>query len=105
MRIKIQGGTVQNGQSSLCHTCRHATVVRGARLRDEIVECAVLGYRQNRVTFPVTTCSDYVSRQHPSLREMEEIAWILRTDAKRHRVGFVPSKELKPKDRFVFEED
>jgi hypothetical protein len=105
MRIKMQGGTVQNRQSSLCHTCRHATVVRGARLRDEIVECALLGYRHNRVTFSVTSCTDYVSRQHPSLREMEETAWILRTDAKRHRIGFVPSKELKPKDRFVFEED
>ncbi len=61
MRIKIHGGTVQNGQSSLCYTCRHATVVRGARLRDEIVECAVLGYRHNRVTFPVTSCSCVVA--------------------------------------------
>ena len=105
MRIKIHGGTVQSGQSSLCHTCRHATVVRGARLRDEIVQCAVLGYRNSRVIFPVTTCSDYVSRQHPSLREMEEIAWVLRTDAKRHRVGFVASRDMKPKERFVLEED
>jgi hypothetical protein len=105
MRIKIHGGTVQHGQGSLCHTCRHATVVRGARLRDEIVECAVLTYRDNRITFPVTSCSDYVSRQHPSLRELEETAWILRTDATRTRVGFVPSKQLKPKDRFVLEED
>jgi hypothetical protein len=105
MRIKIQGGTVQNGESSLCHTCRYATIVRGARLRDEIVNCSVLGYRHNPITFPVTSCSDYVSRQHPSVREMEELAWILRTDAKRARVGFVPSKQLKPKDRFVLEED
>jgi hypothetical protein len=36
---------------------------------------------------------------------MESIAWILRTDATRHRVGFVPSKELKPRDRFILEED
>jgi hypothetical protein len=36
---------------------------------------------------------------------MQSIAWILRTDAKRHRVGFVPSKELKSRDRFVLEED
>ena len=105
MRIKIHGGTVQNGQSSLCHTCRHATVVRGARLRDEIVECAMLGHRDNRVGFPVTSCTDYVGRQHPSLREVEETAWVLRTDAKRHRVGFVASRDLKPRDRFVLEED
>jgi hypothetical protein len=30
---------------------------------------------------------------------------ILRTDAKRHRVGFVNAKDLKPRDRFVLEED
>ena len=105
MRIKIHGGTVQNGESPLCHTCRHATVVRGARLRDEIIECGALGYQRNRITFPVTSCSDYVNRQHPSLREMEDAAWILRTDAKRHRVGFVRSRDLKPRDRFVLEED
>jgi hypothetical protein len=29
-------------------------------------------YQRNRIRFPVTTCSDYVNRQHPSLREMEE---------------------------------
>jgi len=36
---------------------------------------------------------------------MEETAWILRTDAKRSKVGFVHSRDLKPKDRFVLEED
>ena len=105
MHIKIQGGTVQDGGASLCHTCRHATVVRGARLRDEIVECAVLGYRHNRVTFPVTSCSDYVNRQHPSIREMEEIAWVLRTDARRKQIGFVRASDLRPRDRFVLSEE
>lgn len=99
MRIKIQGGTVQNGESSLCHTCRYATIARGARLRDEIINCGMLGYHNSRVTFPVTSCTDYVSRQHPRLSEMEEIAWILRTDARRTRVGFVPSKSLRPRAR------
>ena len=105
MRIKIHGGTVDNGQSSLCHTCRHATVVRGARLGDEIVECGMLGSRNNHIRFPVTSCNNYSNREHPGLREMEEIAWVLRTDPKRHRVGFVPSKSLKPADRFVLEEE
>ena len=105
MHIKIQGGTVQNGQSSLCHTCRHATVVRGARLRDEIIECSLLGCGHNRIVFPVTSCTDYVNRQHPSLRELEETAWILRTDARRTRIGFVPAKDLKPKDKYVLIED
>jgi len=92
-------------RASLCYTCRYATIVRGARLRDEIINRSVLGYRNNRVTFPVTNCTDYVGRQHPSLRDMEEAAWILRTDAKRTRVGFVPSEQLKPRDRLVLDED
>ena len=40
MRIKIRGGTASNGESSLCLTCRFATIVKGASLRDEIVECS-----------------------------------------------------------------
>lgn len=105
MHIKIQGGTVQNGQSSLWQPCRHATVVRGSRLHDEIVECAVLRYSHGRIVFPVTSCTDYVNRQHPGLHEMEDAAWILRTDARRTRIGFVPAKDLKLKDRYVLSQD
>ena len=103
MRIKIQGGTADNGQPSLCYTCRRATVVKGARLRDEIVECIVLENRQ--ITFPVTSCTSYVNRQHPGIHEMEDIAWVLRTDAKRSKVGFVQAKDLKLRDRYVLTED
>jgi hypothetical protein len=41
MRVKIRGGTASNGEPSLCLTCRFATVVKGASLRDEIVECSL----------------------------------------------------------------
>jgi hypothetical protein len=102
MRIKIQGGTVQHGQSSLCHTCRRAIVVKGQRLGDEIIECSVL---ESRITFPVTSCTNYLNRQHPGLYEMEDIAWILRTDARRGRMGFVQAKDLKLTDRYVLTED
>ena len=105
MHIKIQGGTADHGQSSLCHTCRHATIVRGARLRDEIIECAVLAYRDNRINFPVTFCTDHVDRQHPTIRAMEEIAWVLRTDATRRQVGFVQARKLRPDDRYVLPEE
>ena len=43
MRVKVRGGTVQHGQPSLCLTCRSATIVKGPRLRDDIVECSRLG--------------------------------------------------------------
>ena len=74
---------------SLCLTCRFATVVKGASLRDEIVECSQLSYGRNRITFPVTVCTEYSDRRQPSLRAMEEIAWVLRSDPKKNEVGFV----------------
>ncbi len=39
MRLKIPGGTVSDGQASLCNTCRSATIIRGSRLSDEIIAC------------------------------------------------------------------
>jgi len=49
----------------------------------------------------VISCSGYSDRRQPSLREMEEIAWVLRTDARRNRVGFVQARDLKPQERYV----
>jgi hypothetical protein len=105
LRIKIQGGTVKHGQSSLCLSCRYATVVRGRRLKEEIVECDRLSAGHNLVRFPVTSCSGYLNRCHPSLREMEEIAWVLRTDAGKKHIGFVQSHRLEPRERFVLADD
>ena len=54
-----------------------------------------------RITFRVTTCSGYTDRRLPSMRDMEEIAWVLRSDPRRNQVGFVPARKLKPEDRYV----
>ena len=101
MRIKIRGGTVQHGESSLCMACRYATVVKGQSLREEIVQCDRLSEGHNLVRFPVTFCTGYVDRRHPSIREMEDLAWILRTDAARKQIGFIQARKLEPKDRYV----
>ncbi|HUE87876.1 MAG TPA: hypothetical protein VMO26_17525 [Vicinamibacterales bacterium] len=105
MRLKINGGTANHTEPSLCLTCRHATVVRGRTLGDEIIECGYLSGPNRRMAFPVTFCNAYVDRTHPTVREMEEIAWVLRTDAKRNQVGFVRASDLKPKDRFVLTDE
>jgi hypothetical protein len=105
MRIKIRGGTATNGESSLCLTCRFATVVKGASLREEIVECGQLSYGRNRIAFPVTVCTEYSDRRQPSLRAMEEIAWVLRSDPKKNEVGFVRRTELTRCERFELDDD
>ena len=67
------------GEPSLCGTCRFATIVKGQRLRDEIVECSRLT-DHSRITFAVTFCTGYADRRLPSIREMEEIAWVPRSE-------------------------
>ena len=105
MRIKVRGGTVDHGRRSLCETCRWSTVIRGAKLDDEIVECSQLSYHNQRVPFPVTSCSRYGDRNQASLREMEDIAWVLRSDPVRNQVGFIRSSRLSDEERYVLEED
>jgi hypothetical protein len=105
MRLKIVGGTAPHGEPSLCGTCRHATVVKGAALKDEIVECGRLSTPRSRIPFPVASCTGYSDRRQPSIREMEEIAWVLRTDPQRNQIGFVQARELKPEHRYVLPED
>jgi len=105
VRIKIRGGTVNHGEPSLCETCRWSTVIRGAKLGDEIVECDQLSYRNQRVPFPVVSCTRYSDRRLASVKEMEDLAWILRSDPHRNEVGFVRSSRLTDEERYVLDED
>jgi hypothetical protein len=105
MRLKIQGGTVRYGEPSLCLTCRYATVIRGPSLQDRIVDCGQISSGPSRIPFPVSSCTGYSDKRHPSLREMEEIAWVLRTDARKNHIGFVQARDLKPGERYVLPDD
>jgi hypothetical protein len=89
MKLKVHGGTAREGEPALCLSCRYASIVSGASARDTLIRCTQV---HAPITFKVTTCTDYISSQHPSLYHMEDIAWVLRTDAKRGQMGFVRSK-------------
>jgi hypothetical protein len=80
-------------------------IIRGAKLGEQIVECNQLSFENQRVPFPVTSCSGYADRSHASVREMEEIAWILRSDPHRTKVGFIQSSKLADEERYVLVED
>ena len=45
--------------------------------------------------FLVSQCTFYEDRTLASKREMEEIAWILRTDMPRRRVGFISPEQIR----------
>jgi hypothetical protein len=44
-------------------------------------------------------------RRRASIYEMEEIAWILRSDPRRNEIGFVQARTLKPQHRRVLPEE
>jgi hypothetical protein len=102
MRIKVQNGTPIENESTLCATCRCSTIVRGRTLDEELVLCSALGLKGVRITFKVTSCSDYADRRLPSYMEMMEDAWILQPGSRRRPAGFVHASELQEEEMLEF---
>jgi hypothetical protein len=93
MRVKVRDGTVNHGDASLCSSCRHAMVTKGARLGEELVRCGVR-WQLVAISFRVTSCTEYQDRALPTLDDMEEIAWSLRSTPRGKKVGFVEARRL-----------
>ena len=91
---------MEHGRRSLCESCRWSTVIRGPRLGDEIVECYQLSFTNRRIPFPVTSCSDFLSRNDANLEEMEEIALVIKAEPRRTLAGFGQAGKS-PDDRDV----
>ena len=103
MLLKIYGGTPVQEGDSLCDTCRHSRIVRGRRLEDELVVCGALVMEAVRITFKVTSCSEYADGREPTYHELFEKAWILRPQTKRRPAGFIRASDLTPAEaRRVF---
>jgi hypothetical protein len=98
MRIKVYDGTTTNSGSSLCGTCRHATITRGRRLDEELVQCQAIPMTITRITFKVTSCSSYNDVRQPTYLEMLEDAWILQPASKKRPAGFVRASELRERE-------
>ena len=94
MLIKITRGTPVQEEDALCETCRHSRVIRGRRLEDELVICGAMVVRAFRITFKVTSCTEYIDAREPSYSELFEKAWILRPPSKRRAAGFVRASDL-----------
>ena len=95
MRVKVQGGTVQHGEASLCTTCCHSKIIRGETLNERIVECTSSVMHGLIIPFRVTFCSSYGDSRQPSYVDMVRMAWILTPHAtKRRAAGFVRGEDL-----------
>jgi hypothetical protein len=93
MLVKVYRGTRIQEAENLCHTCRHAHIIRGTRDDDEIIMCGAAVMRTTRITFKVTECTEYLDHREPSYHELYEQAWILRRATRRRPAGFVRPKE------------
>lgn len=90
MNRKVKFGTPIHDGPALCESCKLSTIVRGRTINEEIVKCSEL----NRVIrFVVRSCNEYRNRNEPSLQDLRDIAWELRTDKSGQKIGFVSSKE------------
>jgi hypothetical protein len=74
MRIKVHGGTPANDDSSLCNTCRYSRITRGRRLDEELVFCDASHIKTTRITFKVTSCSEYSDQTLPTYFDLMQQA-------------------------------
>ena len=89
--IRPYGGTPRSCES-LCDSCYWAHIQKGYAESEEVVFCAFV--RPARlVPFKVRTCTDYSDKRVPSKRDMEDIAWIIRTKDVNRRTGFAAGEE------------
>ena len=60
---------------------------------------------RDEIRFSVASCTGYSDRSLPSLYDLEDVAWVLRSDARTKKIGFVRARDLKAADRHVLDED
>lgn len=92
---KVQGGT-RDSKEPLCVTCHSGLVVKGTRESHDFTVCQA-HMEPIRITFPVTSCTEYRDRRQPTKHEYEETAWILHVSPSR-KVGFLTPKEAKEQE-------
>jgi len=89
-RLKILNGTRSPDAPRLCDTCHYGVIRRGAAESDEQIYCSVT---KADVLTRVIECNRYADRSTPSLWDLQQIAWVLHTDSKRQKIGFIRAKE------------
>lgn len=94
-QIKVFQGTRSVEALRLCDSCSNGVVMRGPAESEERVYCMLM---ERKLEMRVTECNRYVDRAQPPLWAMKEIAWVLQSDSKRQKIGFVPAKEWRQRN-------
>ena len=85
--ITVRNGTAI-GKESLCRTCRYASIQLGYSESEEEIRCGYFSEAPRMVPFPVSQCSDYLSKLVPTLYELEKIAFLIDVKKSTQNLGF-----------------
>lgn len=94
-QIKVFQGTRSSDAPRLCDSCSNGVVMRGPAESEERIYCMLM---ERKLEMRVTECNRHVDRAQPSLWAMKEIAWVLQSDSKRQKIGFVTAKEWRERN-------
>lgn len=85
----------REGSGTLCDTCKRSTIMRGPG-GEQTIYCRMI---ERAVPHPVMDCTGYNDRRHPWPYEMEQLAWLLITEAKHgQKVGFYSPSERRKRN-------
>lgn len=92
MRIKVARERNRHG---LCGSCRNAHIVDFDNGTYEIF-CAERAYGNRPIIRrPVVHCTDHMDKARATQHEMEQLAWVVRTDKSGKVLGFRPPEKKK----------
>ena len=92
--IKIHAGTGRQTGESLCRSCQFAHIF--VDRVGESVRCSMVGGdgRRGHPRGKVFECNDYYNKALPSLQDLYQTAWTLRTERGGKVIGFAaPEKD------------